>query len=1152
MICLFCFAFTLEAIHADDQSNLEAGVNLTDLSSVGLDMVILENFSGSASSAWSLKSGVEVKLDFGIRLPGITGEFLRVEGFKNSPSSREIGRAWFSLSRPVEPEQVWEKAEGIRVVLGLRSPGKWWLSVGVTCDGEVYNAPLLPYEYIEPAIVDRIVRFTDMVKNGKHPDPTKITNITFGGAVEENVLYLDKLALVRSPEQSGWLIFSTSRPGLNLFERGEEVKIYFAPGGQAPPEAAGVRYVIHNYWGKRSVQGQLMLSNEKTQYSVDLGVMPPGYYEVQAHWIDMNERVLDPDSSIKATGSVPFGLGIFAVLANTAEESLELFRKHGQSAFLGLHGDRFGLANLCGLSWRNEYWKWLWIEPVHPDRSGGMAAWAGKMIADGPATVGVFSGEYDDLTAASKTGGWPAYRSHISSSRANIGDEVPPWARKAEYRAEPAPAYKEWPFFLDMFKDYIEVEKVRYPHLKPRLYDVAWEVNLNYGSGCFLKPNYNYDDVVELYRKSLQVLRETDPDGILIGPCYSSLLHDGAIESHEELFKRGLLKYIDAINTHAYHTPPPEKVGIPEKTTRLNQMMASYNNGKQLPIYCTELGYRSRYGTMSLHREQAQWLTRVATIFKGEGWRAFLPFYIHDTGDTEGYGICFNPQLKPNPHSSKSLFPKPAVPALAVWAHILEGTTPVRHLRFFGEDVWGYTFSRAGQAILVLWTVERQTPLMLPVGEVKETRIVDFMGVSKMVKPDRGVIQLELVPAPQYISNVSDDIYLHFLSSENDADVFTIHAGQTREIKLPLPTGAQLRTASAEKSDIQVKALEGQSSRIQLSAPAKAKCGPRSIRIEYADKMGQTHVSTAWCVLRPSIQMQEFGMVLVNGKPNMRLELVNVGVLSLPVNIELNADGVTTGESDITIAPDKPWIGLLPLPLKGLPDPQRRMKVKLTISTHGDPPLSVEQEINFLGASPKGAEMPGQLPSRATIAGRGSSGRTDTAQLAFAWDASSLYLNVESHDDIFFQEKTDGNIWQHDSLQIAMDSHPEQKDVYNPVTSIFTKRIVEVGAALTPKGPIAWRHRSFDKNRLGEGDASKEFPMVITRDEEQQITRYELTLPWAQLGFEPEWIEQGKVLGISVLVNDSDGVGLPRKGLEFFSGIMHDKTHAQYGRLTLK
>ncbi len=1129
------------------EERIETGVKLACLAAASHDLAVLDDFPAAAQPAWELKTGVEVKLDFGTRLPGLEGDFLRIEGIKKAPNAREKGRSWFSLSRPVEAKPEWSQAEGVRVVLGLRRPGKWWLGVGVTCNGVHYSGTLLPYEYTESAVVDRVVKFSQMVKDGKQPDPAKITAISLGGAVEENVLYVDKLALTASPQRTGWLTFSTTKPELSLFERGAAVGLRFGREGTPPAEAVGVRYALTDYWEKPAGGGEFKLAADQTEYKVELAGLASGYYEVRAWWTDANGRDLETDSCLKSPGSVLPGQGTFAVLANTAAESTELFKKYGQSAFLGLHGDRFGLADLCGLSWRNEYWKWPWIEKNQPDRSGGLAEWARKQIADGPKNP---DGSKIAEPAGGAPGAWPAYRSHISSLRANLGEEAPEWARRSDYRTSPPPAYKEWSYLLDMFRDYIEVEKVRYPHLQPRLYDVAWEINLNLGLGSFQKPSYSYDDVVELYRRCRPVLKKTDPAGFMIGPCYSSLLEGSAIESHEELFKRGLLEYLDAIDCHAYHTPPPERIGIPEKTRRFNRLVAQYKNGLVLPIYCTELGFRSRYGTISRHREQAQWLARVATIFKGEGWRAFLPFYILDGDDVEGsYGICFNPYTKPTPWSPKALFPKPAVPALAVWAHRLEGTTPVRHLRFFGEDVWGYVFARDNQPVLVLWTVERLAPLSLPVGEGREVELVDFMGGVRRIKAEAGAVRLELGPAPQYVFGAAAEIYLSSLAQEREADVFALHAGQTREVELPLPAGAKLAAVAAGGG---ILAEATGDNRARLKAPAEAECGPRALRIEYTDKDGRKQVAAAWAVLRPSIQPGDFGLVVEGGRPYMKLDLANVGALELPVRVELNADGVRTEEPNVVIAPDQPWSKLLPLPFEGLPDPQRRLQVELTVAARGEPALTLKREVNFLGAARLGGNDAGALPCQAVIAGTGSSGQLDKAELSFAWDAENLYLTVESHDDVFRQEKTDANIWQQDSLQLAFDSHPEQTEVYNPLASIFTKRICELGAALTPRGPLVWRYHSFDKNRLDEGDISAACPAKIERDEAKKLTRYELTFPWAQLGMEKEWVKPGKVLGFSLLVNDSDGHDRPRQGLEFFSGIMRDKTHEQYGRLTLQ
>jgi len=68
----------------------------------------------------------------------------------------------------------------------------------------------------------------------------------------------------------------------------------------------------------------------------------------------------------------------------------------------------------------------------------------------------------------------PEYRFHILSFAGNFA--VADWAKE---KASKTPPYMDWDDYLPMVRDYVAVEKHLYPHMNPRIYGVAWEVNLN-------------------------------------------------------------------------------------------------------------------------------------------------------------------------------------------------------------------------------------------------------------------------------------------------------------------------------------------------------------------------------------------------------------------------------------------------------------------------------------------------------------------------------------------------------------------------------------------------------------------------------------------------------------------------------------------------
>jgi hypothetical protein len=310
----------------------------------------------------------------------------------------------------------------------------------------------------------------------------------------------------------------------------------------------------------------------------------------------------------------------------------------------------------------------------------------------------------------------------------------------------------EWSDWEAAFRDYVRVKQHLYPHLTPRLYDVMWEPNLT--------ASYTAKDIVEVYRHARAVLKEENPEAWLIGPNANEI--SDTLGWHEALFKEGLLDLIDAIGTHTYHAPPPERAGVVEDLARFRALVRKYHDGKDLPIYCPEMGYQGELGPELI--DQARWLTRVITIYKGEGLTAYLPFYGIDyagLGESEGgFGFCFNLQVEgPNPWGTKRLSPKPVASALAAWVDQLEGTTVLRRLHFVDSSVWGYAFEKRGAPVLALWTTEERKTIPLVVGSPKSIDLVDIMGHAMRVTPVHGLARIEIGPDITYVQGAAAGVY---------------------------------------------------------------------------------------------------------------------------------------------------------------------------------------------------------------------------------------------------------------------------------------------------------------------------------------------------------------------------------------------------------
>ena len=184
------------------------------------------------------------------------------------------------------------------------------------------------------------------------------------------------------------------------------------------------------------------------------------------------------------------------------------------------------------------------------------------------------------------------------------------------------------------------------------------------------------------------------------------------------------------------------------------------------------------------------------------------------------------------------------------------------------------------------------------------------------------------------------------------------------------------------------------------------------------------------------------------------------------------------------------------------------------------------------------------------LKGKGSSGKIDSCRLTFCRDREALTLCAELSDDRFHQETRDDSIWMQDSIQMAFDTDPHNVYEYDELTARLSKRVTSIGVALTPEGVRVYRYLTFRESVLPTGDITGKVECSIRR--EGGKTLYAIRVPWREIGLAPEEAVAGKELGISVLINDSDGEKTPRRTLSLFGGIEDGSGWRHYGILNLR
>lgn len=692
---------------------------------------LVEDFTADRQPLWSGTSGSNVALAMqaGYELPGVAGTLLFVDVSKRDPKLTDPGTHWLRIDRSALPDGVVPAgADGLRFALGARADSRWWIEVRLGIAGGrsfakvIVDGGLPAGRMIECDVPWGEFRGADGAALTP-ADAVKLRGIGITTSVGAAAgLYFDRITAYRQERFTGWLDLTASHAETQIYERGEKVDLTYTVGGTPPAAARGFRYEIRDYDG-RPAGGATVTLTGTNAYRVDATPSAVGYYEVRAHWIGDDGRDLAATSCLRAEGTLPTGIATFAVLPRTRDENIAMFRRLGDRAFFGIHGDFFGLGDLVGLSWRFGYSGWKWVEPEKPDRTAGTAAWAAKAIVAGPA---------------------PQHQRHILPLRANLGEDIPDWAKRSGEAASP---WTGWDDYLAFVRDSVRLEKVRYPHQQPRLYGGAWEINLNMKPYVSQQPEFTPEDVVELFHRIREAVKAEDPTGLVLGPCPSVL----NMEWFERAFAAGVLEHLDGIETHGYMEGAyqPEENDYPGRLARLRALMRRYNGGRELPIYLTELGRSGLLGGRIAHREQAEHLVRMAIICKGEGVRICLPFYGIDFDRSGRYGFLFNKDVEPNPWTTRRCAPKPLVNAFAACVQALEGTEPVGAVGGLGADVHGYAFRGPSRTVTAVWTTGKAGTARL--AATQAVTVIDFMGRARQVEPIGGFVEVAVSGGACYV-----------------------------------------------------------------------------------------------------------------------------------------------------------------------------------------------------------------------------------------------------------------------------------------------------------------------------------------------------------------------------------------------------------------
>lgn len=671
---------------------------------------------------------------------------------------------------------------------------------------------------------------------------------------------------------------------------------------------------------------------------------------------------------------------------------------------------------------------------------------------------------------------------------------------------------------------------------------------------------------VELTRAAGDAIRAAQPEATVIVGA------EDVWPTLRQMLEEGLGPAGHAISIHPYchGQPRPEREWfLADGGRELRRVSREFGGPERVVI--TEAGWTTYEGTMeyleiaggyprSSLAQQAQYIVRMYVTARSCGADYAIQYDFMDDGPRREYtehnfGLV---------HEDGS--PKPSLVAVAVLARLVgEG----RCLGDRSPDpgrLRTYVFEVGGQPVLVAYAVEGTAELDVPVG-VPRVEIADLMGVRRPQECPGGRLRMTLTEAPVYVLGGDRAAASRFCRFEVDRDTIELPAGDTVRVPVRFSnrSGASLRPRVRCMAPAGVRATVdwGRGWRPPLVPDGADQPGEVAISLDPRMRQAARVVLAARTpsgrvervlTVRPSPPLAaRFGGVRPEGD-SLAATLTVTNLTRRPLTATAAVTLASGGSAALpqavcTLRPGESQV--LPVRIQPGPSGTEALAATARLVTDGDWSVEVSQVLlpSVTGALAAASLTDGlleewdgatrlrlghatqydALPGRDAWEGPGDL----SATVLLGWRPEGLCVAVETVDDVFCQTHRNDQIWQGDSVQIAVAPEPAGAGRF------------EIGLARTPDGD-----RWFLDSALARG-APESLPPVRFASRPASAgggLTYEVVIPWEHLpGIAPR---PGTRFRFSLLVNDDDGKG--RRGwLHAFDGIGWSKDPAQYGVLEL-
>ncbi|MGO4495235.1 DNRLRE domain-containing protein [Paenibacillus sp. 2RAB27] len=631
-----------------------------------------------------------------------------------------------------------------------------------------------------------------------------------------------------------------------------------------------------------------------------------------------------------------------------------------------------------------------------------------------------------------------------------------------------------------------------------------------------------------LLKKTYETVKAAHPDMPVVGMVMAIDLN-----WMEKVFQLGGMQYLDVISVHPYVYPgEPER--LESQIKGLQDLIRTYNNGQLKPIWISETGWPTQLDSRGVdEQKQADYLIRGYVVSIANGidkimWYDFMNDGVQLNYNEDNFGIIRNPNDKLGAYT-----PKPAYAAYATMSRALGGAQFVSK-DSTDTDIRSYVFEKNGEQIRALWAIGSSVPAVIHT--TNSIQITDMMGNTETYVPYNGNVYVTLNDEPLFIKG-------HISGVEKDS-TFSLHGDPTR-VGDPINLTLETDNTTFASYSFSLK-VEGE------SYPVVAEGGHKVTQMLTVSNLNEPGVRLVKGYLTKG--NDKIGMIrsavtaLQSYEVKVRPIFADVDTMTKTLQIQINnlsatkglqvkkvewKFGTQSGTKDIHAVVQSSSADVYDIPLIGYGLGVTNA-LKVTVYFDEFDPFTYEGTAEFNpimqgtvnvggGLDPETAAASSTIDlSKGTVKMTGYQGASDlSGKFWLNFDSNRLYITARVKDNTMTAPFTGADIYKNDSFQFAISNGL-------PGESLSW---YEYGISQTPNGPQIYRWITppgVSKGLVTNGD------LVVTRDENQHETIYELGLPWSELT--PIKAERNGVISFSLLVNDNDGNG--RKGwIEWGGGI---------------